>query len=282
MSITHHSHHANCGCDFARRRFLTKAVLASAGLAVAPLAIGGRACADLIPKPSPAKQKEIGDEAARQVLKQYREIDDGRAREFKAVAAKLLAALPDDDRKLWDFRFHFLDSKEVNAFALPGGNVFLFSGLFGIIETEDALAAVTGHEMTHVRRQHWASAYQKQQERDLGIAAILAITNAGQTVRSAADLADQAIGLKYSRGEEDQADQGGLEDMAAAGYNPQGMLDLFQALLKKTGNGGSIGGDFLSNHPLTTDRIKKTTERIAAIAHTSPFPPERPLMPDVS
>jgi len=273
----HNNHNQNCGCDYARRRFITGAVLAATGLAVSPLALPGAASADLVGKPSVAKQKQVGDEAARQVLKQYREIWDGRAREFKSVGAKLLSALSNDDQTTWDFRFHFLDCKDVNAFALPGGNVFLFSGLYDILASEDALAAVTGHEMTHVRKQHWANAYQKEQERALGIAAILAITRAGQAVQTLADLGDQAISLKYSRGEEDQADQGGLEDMVAAGYNPQGMLDLFQALLKKTGNGATAGGDFLSNHPLTTDRIKKTTQRISDLHPIAPFPAERPL-----
>ena len=270
-------HESGRGCDFARRRFITRAVLASAGLALAPLTLPGAARADLIGKPSPAKQKEVGDQAAKQVLQRYHEVDDSRAREFKAIGQNLLTNLSDDDRKLWDFRFHFLESKEVNAFALPGGNVFMFSGLFAIINSEDALAAVTGHEMTHVRKQHWASAYQKQEERELGIAAILQITHAGSAVQSLSSVADQAVGTKYSRSEEDQADQGGLENMVAAGYNPQGMLDLFAALQQKAGNGAIMGGDFLSNHPLTSDRIKHAQQRIDALRPATPFPPERPL-----
>ena len=190
---------------------------------------------------------------------------------------RLVAALPDSDRKTWDFRFHVLDSKEVNAFALPGGNMFMFTGLYEKVPTDDALAAVTGHEMTHVRKQHWAKAYAQQQQRDLGISALLLIFKAPQAVQTVASLADNAISLKYSRGEEDQADQGGLENMVAAGFNPEGMIQLFQVLQKVSGNGGSFAGDFLSDHPLTSDRIKHAQQRIADLHRTQPFPPLTPL-----
>ncbi len=211
------------------------------------------------------------------MLKQYPEVHDARARHFNQLGQRLVGALSPSDRNTWDFRFHVLDSKEVNAFALPGGNMFMFTGLYKLLTTDDALAGVTGHEMTHVRKQHWAQAYAKQQEREAGIGLLLGLFHAGQMAQTVAGLADSAIGLKFSRGEEDQADQGGLENMVAAGYNPQGMIELFQTLEKVSGNGGSLGGDFLSNHPLTSDRIKHTEQRIAALKSDRNFPPVTPL-----
>ena len=65
--------------------------------------------------------------------------------------------------------------------------------------------------------------------------------------------------------------------MVAAGYNPEGMIQLFEVLQKVSGNGGTFGGDFLSDHPLTSDRIKHAKERIAAMRRTQPFPPLTPL-----
>jgi len=262
-----------------RRRLLTQAMYASAGLMAAPLLLAPEAASagGLFSMPSPADQKKVGDQAAVQVLKQYKEIHDGRARHFQELGQKLVSALSPSDQRTWDYRFHVLDSKEVNAFALPGGNMFMFTGLYEKMTSDDALAAVTGHEMTHVRKQHWAQAYVKQQERQAGIGLLLGLFHAGQAVQTVASMADNAIGLKFSRGEEDQADQGGLEDMVAAGFNPQGMIDLFTTLQKVAGNGGGIGGDFLSNHPLTSDRIKHTQERIDALKKSSTFPPLTPL-----
>ena len=261
-----------------RRLFLRRAAWAGAGLAAAPLLIPSAAEAGgLFAAPSPDDQKKVGDQAAQQVLKQYPEVHDARARHFDQIGQRLVAALPASDRKTWDFRFHVLDSKEVNAFALPGGNMFMFTGLYKILSTDDALAAVTGHEMTHVRLQHWAKAQAKAQERSAGIGLLLGIFHAGQAVQTIAGLADSAIGLRFSRTEEDQADQGGLANMVAAGYNPQGMIQLFEALEKVSGNGGGLGGAFLSDHPLTSDRIVHTQQRIAALKSQKSFPPLTPL-----
>ncbi len=257
-----------------RRLFLRRAALVGAGLAVAPLLMPQAAEAGgLFSAASADDQKKVGDQAAQQVLQKYPEVHDARARHFDQIGQRLVRALPSSDRKTWDFKFHVLDSKEVNAFALPGGNMFMFTGLYKLLSTDDALAGVTGHEMTHVRLQHWAKANAKQQERSAGIGLLLGIFHAGRAAQTIAGLADSAIGLKFSRSEEDQADQGGLENMVAAGYNPQGMIQLFQALEKVSGNGGGLGGAFLSDHPLTSDRINHTQQRIAAMKSQRNFPP---------
>ena len=261
-----------------RRLFLRKAALAGAGLAAAPLLLPQAAEAGgLFAAASPQDQKKVGDQAAQQVLKQYPEVHDARARHFNDIGQRLVRALPASDRSTWDFRFHVLDSKEVNAFALPGGNMFMFTGLYKLLSTDDALAGVTGHEMTHVRLQHWAKANAKEQERSAGIGLLLGLFHAGRAAQTIAGLADSAIGLRFSRTEEDQADQGGLANMVAAGFNPQGMIQLFQALEKVSGNGGGLGGDFLSDHPLTSDRITHTEQRIAALKRQRNFPPLTPL-----
>ena len=261
-----------------RRQFLRTAALAGMGIAAAPLLTLPAQAGGLFAAASPDDQKKIGDQAAAQVLKQYPEVFDARAKHFNAIGQRLVRALPPSDRAAWDFKFHVLDSKTVNAFALPGGNMFMFTGLYQILPTDDALAGVTGHEMTHVRLQHWAKANAQQQERQAGLGLLLGLFHAGQAAQTIAGMADSAIGLRYSRGEEDQADQGGLQNMVAAGYNPQGMIQLFQALEKVSGGGGGgVGGDFLSDHPLTSDRIKHTQERIAALQSSHTFPPLTPL-----
>jgi predicted Zn-dependent protease len=270
---------SSSGCDISRRRFITRSVLAAAGLIVAPALISPHeALAGGLFNfmPSVSDQKKAGDQAAQQVLKQYKEVHDSRSKEFAKVGERLVGGLSPDDQKTWDYRFHVIDSKDVNAFALPGGNIFMFTGLYDKVQSEDALAAVTGHEMTHVRKQHWAKAYADEEKRQLGLAILLQASHAGSSLQTAAGLFDNIVGLKYSRGEEDQADQGGLEDMTASGYNPQGMVQMFTMLQKVAGNGGDIGGDFLSNHPLTSDRIKHTQDRIAALQGRT-FPPLTPM-----
>lgn len=273
--------HSSPDCDLGRRRFITRSMLAAAGLVAAPLLWNDRAAyaGGLFDfKPSVDQQKQLGQQASQQVLKQYKEIHDSRSRELQRVGERLFTGLSSDDQKKWDYHFHLIDSKEFNAFALPGGPVFMFSGLYDKIDSEDALAAVTGHEMTHIRKEHWANAYADQQKRALGLSVILGLSHANANVQSAAGVLNGMYNLKYSRGEEDQADAGGLEDMTAVNYNPNGMVQMFEMLKKVAGNGDTMGSDFLSNHPLTTDRIKHTEDRIAALQGKS-FPPVTPLPP---
>lgn len=262
-----------------RRRFLRHAAFAGAGALAAPLLLTPQAAeaAGLLDfTPSVADQKKMGEQAAQQVTQKYKEVFDGRLRHFNQLGQRLVAALPAQDRSTWDYKFHVLDSKEVNAFALPGGNMFMFTGLYEKLTSDDALAGVTGHEMTHVRMQHWAKAYAQQQKRSLVLGGLLSIFKGGQIAQTAAGLYNGFTGLKYSRGEEDAADAGGLQNIVAAGYNPQGMIDLFQTLNRVSGNGGGMPA-FLSDHPLTNDRIRATQQRIAAYQGRYRFPAETPI-----
>lgn len=267
-------HAAGCGCEkaaeflaepiaqfhYSRREVLRAALIGGLTLSALPL-LTGEAEADMF-KPSPAQQIKLGDQAAAQVLQKYREVKDDRAREFNRVGTKLVDALSPTDRGTWNYTFRMIDSKDVNAFALPGGNMFMFTGLMDRIKSSSELAAVTGHEMTHVRMQHWANAYAGQQKRQVGAGILLGLFHAGRGVQTLAGLGEQLYSLRFSRSEEDQADAGGLENMAAAGFNLNGMIDLFNTLQQATG-GKSGGPEFLSDHPLTTERIKHTEQRIA-------------------
>jgi predicted Zn-dependent protease len=269
------------GCSaLTRRGFITRSTLASAGLIIAPtmlmevMAARPAEAVQLFKRPGVDDQKKVGQQAVKQVLQQYKEINDSRASHFREMGQRLVSALSKDDQSKWDYNFHVLDSKEVNAFALPGGPMFMFTGLYNLIATDDALAAVTGHEMTHVRKEHWAKAYAKSQERQtlLGLGAVI-LGGGSKTAQTIAGLADSAIGSKFSRSEEDEADKGGLEDMVAANYNPKGMIQLFQVLQKQGGNGNM---EFLSDHPLTSNRIKATEKRIAELGNRN-FPALKPL-----
>ena len=133
-------HAADCGCHRAeeflrvpteiynasRRDFLRKAALSSALIAALPLLAAEEAQADIF-RPSRADQQKQGDAAAAQVLQKYHEINDGRAKSIQTVGAKLINGLTPKDRGPWNYRFHFIYSKEVNAFALPGGSLFFFT-----------------------------------------------------------------------------------------------------------------------------------------------------------
>jgi predicted Zn-dependent protease len=245
-----------------RRGFLSRMLVGGLTVGALPL-LAGEAEADMF-TPSVSDQKKLGEQSAQQILQKYREVQDSRGSHFNQIGARLVRALPANDRNTWDYRFHVIESKQLNAFALPGGNMFLFTGLMDKMQSDDEIAAVTGHEMTHVRKQHWAKAYGSQQKRELGLAVILGLTKAGRSLQQLAGLGEQVYTLKFSRGDEDQADAGGLQNMVDAGYDPHGMLDLFHTLQSSAGGQGGPPA-FLSDHPLTSERIKRTQQRIDSL-----------------
>ena len=202
--------------------------------------------------PSIAEQKKLGEQAAQQILKKYREVNDSRAVRFKRIGHNLVSALSTNDQRTWNFSFHVIESKQVNAFALPGGPMFMYTGLMDRLNNNSEIAGVTGHEMAHVRLQQWAKSYANEQERNLGLSLLLGLTHASSTVQKLASVGDSLYTLHYSRHDERQADEYGLANMVAAGYNPQGMIELFMVLEKLSASNPPA---FLSDHPLTSARI---------------------------
>lgn len=233
-----------------------------AGLAMACLGAGGGSNAGIF-RPSVSQQKKLGDEAAGQFEKKYKFVTGEKLARTERVGERLYKALPAKDRKTWTYTFHVVEDKEVNAFSIPGGNVYMYTGLLDRIKTDDELAAVLGHEMTHVRAQHWARQVESSQKRSVGISVLLGAVRASNDWYNAAGVVNTLADLRYSRKDEDEADEGGFNNMVAAGYNPQGMLDLFQILKDAAGKGGTPV--YLRDHPMTDARIKKTQERIAAM-----------------
>ena len=116
---------------------------------------------------------------------------------------------------------------------------------------------MTGHEMTHVRKQHWAQASAKQQERGGALGLLLGIFHAGRAAQTIAGLADNALSLKYSRGEEAQADAGRTGQHGGGGVQPAGHDAAFPDAGAGQRQRRRLGGAFLSDHPLTSDRIRR-------------------------
>jgi predicted Zn-dependent protease len=232
-----------------RRAFLLPALAATAMILPASASAQFK-------KPSADQQIKLGQDAARDLRKKEKVLPatDPRVKTLRRVAQRLLNVLPKDDP--WEYSFDVIDSKEVNAFALPGGPVFFYTGLFDRLKTEDELAGVLAHELTHVRRQHWASRVAEQQKRNLLLTGLLILGRANSATAGVASLGNDLYTMQFSRGDENDADVRGFDTMVLAGYNPQGMADVFRML-------GSLGGkqpEFLSDHPSDGNRVKKIEE----------------------
>lgn len=158
-----------------------------------------------------------------------------------------------------NFNFHLLlDPKTVNAFALPGGQIFITDGLYELLTNDAQLAGVLGHEMGHVIHRHASEQMAKGQLGQSLVGAVATGTGYSQTATYAAQFADKMLTLKYGRGDELEADAWGLDTMVAAGYDPSQMLSVMNVL--KQASGGGNGPTIFSTHPDPDARIVKIHE----------------------
>ncbi|MEO0408998.1 MAG: M48 family metallopeptidase [Cyanobacteria bacterium P01_A01_bin.135] len=165
----------------------------------------------------------------------------------------------------YPFEFHLLrDPETVNAFALPGGQIFITAALLDRLNNEAQLAGVLGHEVGHVVARHGAEQLAKRQ---LGAflvnAIVLGTSDSPQDSRQAAILAqavEQMVNLRYGRQDELESDRLGIDFMTEAGYNPQGLVELMRVL--KEASGGAAPPEFFSTHPHPDSRIDKIEDII--------------------
>jgi predicted Zn-dependent protease len=224
-------------------------------------------------KPNAQTQIKLGEQAAADLRRKSKMLPDSddRVKVLRRVASRILATFPRNEP--WHYTFDVIDSKEVNAFALPGGPTFFYTGLLNKMSTEDEIAGVVGHELTHVRREHWAHAYADSQKRGLLLTGAAILLHVNRTIMDFASVANSLYDLKYSRGDETQADDGGFEAMTAAGFNPMGLADTFRLLDEVVGSGKTP--EFISDHPGDASRIKRVEGKIASMNRT--FPAQVPL-----
>jgi predicted Zn-dependent protease len=153
----------------------------------------------------------------------------------------------------WQFDYNVLaDPETVNAFALPGGPIFITEALLSQLTTEDEVAGVLSHETIHVLARHSA---QQIASSDLtnGLLGAISVASGDASTTQTAAMVAQLIGLRYSREDETQADTLGVCLMIASGYNPQGMVEVMQVL--QNASGGASGPEFLETHPNPENRI---------------------------
>jgi len=167
----------------------------------------------------------------------------------------------------YKFEFHLLrDPQTVNAFALPGGQIFITAAMLDRLNTEAQLAGLLGHEVGHVVGRHGAEHLAKQQLGAILVTAVdIAATDESGGGRQATVLAqaiNQMIGLKYGRDDELESDRLGLEFMVNAGYDPEGIVELMQIL--EAASGDNKPPEFLSTHPNPGNRVNQLQQLIMA------------------
>ncbi|MEM9019006.1 MAG: M48 family metallopeptidase [Planctomycetota bacterium] len=204
---------------------------------------------------------ELGNEAAPQFLAEGGgQVPDQEVVAYvREIGTRLVAGvdhsqLPED--LVWEF--HVLDSSVINAFALPGGKVFMSRGLMEKMTNEAQLAGVLGHEIGHVTRRHGNQRISQAMLIQFGVVGLavagsLSDSEWAQMIGLGAAAGGQLYLLKYTRDQETEADFYGVQYMAAAGYNPVGQVQVMEIL--REASGGQGGPEWLSTHPAPDTRI---------------------------
>jgi hypothetical protein len=246
----------------------------AAALAVAAaLCLGGTAeaarRAGEAPKPGMnffSKQQDIqlGQEAAQQVRQQYQVVNNPFLQDYVKRIGERLAGTSPARASEFPFNFTVLNDPGVNAFALPGGPMFIFTGLMKAADTEGQLAGVMAHEMAHVILRHGTHQASKANLIQLPVMLAGAVLGQGSLLGTLTNLGANGFLLKFSRDSEREADALGSHLMAEAGYNPLDMASFFNKLAQQGGRDSAIA-EFLSSHPNPGNREKAIQEEARAL-----------------
>ncbi|MDY7110554.1 MAG: M48 family metallopeptidase [Planctomycetota bacterium] len=203
---------------------------------------------------SAAEVNAMGEGAAPQVIAEFGgEVDSQPLRAYVDGVGRTLARHVEPDYRGLNWEFFVLDSEVVNAFALPGGKIFITRGLLERFDNEAQVAGVLGHEIGHVTARH-VNERLSQTFITQGLVGIIDESTESELVVLGADVAASTIMLRYSRRDENEADRQGVKYMTAAGYNPRGMIEVLEVLESASGEGRPP--EFLSTHPYPESRIR--------------------------
>ena len=205
----------------------------------------------------------MGQEAAKEVTASIQPVADDALQRYVSGLGTQLARSSERPNLPWSFTV--IDDPQVNAFALPGGPIFITRGILTHMNSEAQLVSVLGHEIGHVTAKHSVHQLSQAQLAQIGIIAAVIVK---PSLAQFGDLASQGMGLlflKFGRDDETQADDLGFRYMSNAGYSPTEMAEMFRTL-QRLGGGGGEGRvpEWLSTHPDPGNRVQKTLERVAA------------------
>ena len=213
---------------------------------------------------------KLGKEAEAQALKELPLLNDPAVDEYvNGIGQRLVAAIPPEfQHPEFHYTFRVVNQKEINAFALPGGPMFLNRGMIEAAHNEGEVAGVMAHEMSHVMLRHGTAQQTRATPYEIGavagqiLGAIVGGT-AGSIIAQGSNLGISTYFMKFSREYETQADINGAHVMARAGYDPRHMAEMFRTI---EAQGGSSGPQFLSDHPNPGNRYQYITKEAQMMA----------------
>ena len=184
---------------------------------------------------------------------------------LRTMAQKMLPFTPkwSDRAKSWQWEVNLINSKQINAFCMPGGKIAFYTGILDTLKlTDDEVAAVMGHEIAHALREHARARMGKQAATSIGANVVSQVFGLGNLGQAALGASANLLTLKFSRDDETESDLVGLELMARAGYDPRAGITLWQKM--QAANKGAPP-QWLSTHPAGDTRIKEIQKHLPEV-----------------
>jgi predicted Zn-dependent protease len=221
------------------------------------LIVGATACGI-----STQQEVQMGQQEASQINQQLPLVTDPEANRYINLLGDQIATKT--SRGDLDWRFYIVDSREVNAFAVPGGFVYVNRGLIERTDNMSELAGVLGHEIGHVVLRHTVKQMEKAQGANIGVTLACVLTNVcnSQVAQAGINIAGTALFAKFSRQDEQQADQQAVINTVRAGISPHGVVTMFEKLIAERKQGRGAVEGFFATHPGEEDRIAATQAEI--------------------
>jgi predicted Zn-dependent protease len=222
-------------------------------------------------------EEQFGEAVFERVQQQTKITNDPRwTAQLEAVTARLLLAATNSGYK---FQFHVAEADDLNAFAIPGGHMVVYTGLLKAVKRPEELAGVLAHEMAHVMQRH--SLRNLIEALGLSLTVQMLVGDASGLVALASQGSEVLLRERFSRDVERAADDGGWDLLVAADMDPRGMIDFFRTMQSELArNAVTAAADgnlsFLSTHPATSERIKRLEAKYETLPNKTRFVPLPP------
>lgn len=229
------------------------------------LLVPGAVQAQLLGPLSEEEEVEVGRTAAAQIEQGLELLSDDLVTSYISDLGQSLAA--ESGRSSLAYRFRVVNTSEINAFALPGGFIYLNRGLIEAAENEDELVGVLGHEIGHIVARHGAEQVQRAAYANLGLSVLGSILGNGtgaQIGKVAAEMATAGTFMRFTRDAEREADRLGAENVVAAGHDPRGMITFFEKLGALRDEQANAVERFFASHPDPAERVANIEDLLAS------------------
>ena len=210
-------------------------------------------------------ERQLGTDYSRQINAKVPLVTDPRVTGYVSALGRQIAQRTTRGDLEW--QFYVVDSRDINAFALPGGFIYVNRGLIERSRTLDQFAGVLGHEIGHVVERHSVEQMKKTTGTNVGVAILCTVTSIceGAVGQVAINVAGSAILAKYSRGDEAEADSQAVVNVMNAGISPLGIPEFFEVLMSERRRDPGVLDSFFGSHPLEESRVERTRELIESV-----------------